>query len=94
MSRVTGKGALAATQYGYIPLKSVQKFRKTRNLPLRLVDEFVFSQLILWLFFVITLRFFAFVKNMVYLSKDIKNAGNCYRRFSSTAVLQKSGFSG
>jgi hypothetical protein len=46
MSRASGKSALTAIQYGDIPLKSVQMFCKSWNFPLRLVDEFVFSELV------------------------------------------------
>ncbi|WP_221628807.1 hypothetical protein, partial [Elizabethkingia anophelis] len=58
VSGVILKGTLASSQHRNRTFKPMQKFRKSRNFPLCLIDDFVFSKLFYTLFFVAILLIF------------------------------------
>ena len=58
VSGVILKGTLASYQHRNRTLKPMQKFRKSRNFALCLIDDFVFSKLFYTLFFVAILLIF------------------------------------
>ena len=58
VSGVILKGTLASSQHRNRTFKPLQKFRKSRNFALCLIDDFVFSKLFYTLFFVAILLIF------------------------------------
>ena len=87
VSGVILKGTLASSQHRNRTFKPSQKFRKSRNFALCLIDDFVFSKLFYTLFFVAILLIFNQFYKVTKYSAEKATEGLVQQQFGKMAGL-------